>query len=322
MRLCLVIPFLLVAVACGTKPSPTAPSPSAFSLSGIVRDSRSLGAVAGARVEIIAGPVVGMASATNSAGEFVLSSVQTGAFTIRVSRDGYAVMDRTLTVLANTNIDMLLTPTDAVATPTPSPSPTPGPAPTPTPTPSPSPAPSPSPSPTPTNVYTGKVTDGQGTAIAGVLIRAAGERATTDAAGRYEIRTTASSLPVDDLTPPNGYEGGSGYGTLTPGERDLVVKRITAFSIHPSTSCYPSDGTERRNVQPRVEYATGGGGTLAGNRNYNVSLTSSSPNVVRVATGGSGDGAYTECLSPGTATITGVYWGVVSAPVTIQVLPR
>ena len=330
MRSCVITVAVVtvLSVGCESKPAPTAPTGvSTFTMSGTVLDGRSAQVVDGAQVQIIAGVAVGMVAMTNSAGEFVLTPVPAGALTIRVLKDGYLAADRTISVTANTRTDLVIFPSTSPSDPSPSPTPTPPPAPAPPPpAPTPPPAPAPPPTPTPSNLYTGMVSDGQGSPVPGVSISGgpADWRAVTNAQGRYEIRSYAGLLSISRVEPPVGYEGDYSYRyvSLTPGEnKPIITRRILRLWINVSPTCRVSDGTDRRNVGPLVTFDTGESESLIGSRGYNVRMYSSNQAVVLASTGGSADGAYTECLSPGTATVYGTYWGVNSNAVTVQVLP-
>ncbi len=172
------------------------------------------------------------------------------------------------------------------------------------------------------NVYFGAVSDGRGSPVAGVSITAGDATGVTDATGRYEFRSARTSLVVTAVIPPNGYEGRySGDGTLTPGEHNFIVRRISRIEIHPSRNPVPvSDGTNWYGVSPTVEFGTGEVELLSGTREQNVRLTSSDPTVLRTRT--DGGRPVIEGVSPGAATVTATYWSVTSSPVTVQVVPR
>jgi hypothetical protein len=210
--------------------------------------------------------------------------------------------------------------------PAPSPSPplSPSPAPGPTPTPNPTPSPSPSPAPAPRYTYFGVVSDGQGSPVAGVTIRAETATAVSDTSGRYEFRSQQQSLTVTGVLPPNGYEGslgGHGYGILTPGSRDFVVRKVVKLTLTITAPVVPvSDGTLWYGVSPTVEYGTGETVRLTGIREEAVVLTTSDPSVLK--TRRDSGRPVVEGISPGTAVLTGGYWGVASAPVIVQVIPR
>jgi len=155
----------------------------------------------------------------------------------------------------------------------------------------------------------------------GVSITAGDATVLTDARGRYEISSPQTSLVLTALIPPHGYEGGfSGFGTLTPGERNFVVRRIVRVTIQPPTTVPVSDGTDWYGVSPTVEFDTGAAERLAGTREEQVRLTSSNLAVLSIRS--DGGRPVVEGRSPGMATVTGVYWGVASSPATVQVVPR
>lgn len=86
---------LLFSLGCGDgkspvqpTPSPVAPTPQVFSLSGSVRDtaSRPLG---GSRVEVIDGQRASMVTTTDETGRFSMPGTFTGTVTVTASKDGY-----------------------------------------------------------------------------------------------------------------------------------------------------------------------------------------------------------------------------------------
>lgn len=159
--------------------------------------------------------------------------------------------------------------------------------------------------------------------MTGVEVRTSGGSATTNSSGRYQFSSTSPSVTVSSLTPPTGYEGnatGSGLGTMTPGSRDFTTRQITQVTLLPPTSIAVSDGTLKYGVSPTVRFATGEEERLSGTREEQVRLSSSSEAVLR--TGTTGGRPVIEGVAPGTATITGSYWGVSSSSVAVQVVPR
>lgn len=128
------------------------------------------------------------------------------------------------------------------------------------------------------------------------------------------------SLYVDAVLPPNGYEGTySGNGTLTPGERNFVVRRIARLTIRSGLTIPVSDGTRWFGVNPIVEFETGEVERLAGTREEQVRATSNNPEILRIRR--DSGRPVVEGLLPGTATVVATYWGVVSSPGTFEVVP-
>jgi hypothetical protein len=169
--------------------------------------------------------------------------------------------------------------------------------------------------------YSGLVSDGRGLPVASVSITAGDTSTVSGSNGRYVLRSERASLNVLAVIPPSGYEGGfSGYETMTPGERTLVVRRITRVTIQPPATVPVSDGTRWYGVSATAEFDTGAAERLTGAREDLIRLTSSNPAVLSPRR--DGDRPVVEGLSRGTASVTAIYWGVESAPVTIQVRPR
>src|SRR5258707_105727 len=83
---------LLSGIACGsTSSSPAAPSTvsTTFSLSGQVTDATSSAAIAGATVSIADGPNAAKTGMTDASGNYTLSGLQPGGFTVGVAVSGY-----------------------------------------------------------------------------------------------------------------------------------------------------------------------------------------------------------------------------------------
>jgi hypothetical protein len=141
---------------------------------------------------------------------------------------------------------------------------------------------------------------------------------TTDASGRYEIRSSRSTVGGLSLRPADGYEGrASGLGTLTPGQRDFVARRIVRFTISPPPTIPVSDGTLWYSVLPRVLFGTGEEERVTGSQGDEVVLTCSNSTILRCRR--DGGQPVIEGLSPGTASVTGEYWGVRSADASVRV---
>jgi len=107
---------------------------------------------------------------------------------------------------------------------------------------------------------------------------------------------------------------------MTPGRHDFVVRRIIRLTIMPPSSVPVSDGTNWYGVSPTVEFGTGEIDHLSGTREQSMSLISSGHSILRIRS--DGGRPVIEGVSPGSATVTASYWGVSSASVTVQVVPR
>ncbi|MGE4162114.1 MAG: hypothetical protein AB7G23_10310 [Vicinamibacterales bacterium] len=157
--------------------------------------------------------------------------------------------------------------------------------------------------------------------MAGVSNTAGGITATSDGAGRYEMKSSASSLAVTAVVPPSGYEGGyRGYGTLTPGEHDIQTRRVVRLTVAPPATLALSDGTYWRGVNPTVEYDTGVTTLLTGSREEDVRITTSNEAILKPRR--DGGRPVIEGLSLGTASVTATYWGVMSTAVSVEVVPN
>ena len=115
--------------------SVTSPAPSSFSLCGTIRGA-SNAPLSGAEAEIRTGADAGKKTSTDNSGNYCLSAVRSGTFSVRASKADYNVADQNVTVSGNTTLNFTLTPT---SNPTPNPTPPPNPNPNPTPPPDPTP---------------------------------------------------------------------------------------------------------------------------------------------------------------------------------------
>jgi hypothetical protein len=85
--------LVTIVVGCGgaksaTQPTPVPSAPVQFSLFGWVRDT-ALRPLAGARVEVIDGPLAGESASTDGAGRFDLPGTFSYAATVRAAKEGY-----------------------------------------------------------------------------------------------------------------------------------------------------------------------------------------------------------------------------------------
>jgi hypothetical protein len=202
------------------------------------------------------------------------------------------------------------------AGPTPGPVPTQAQAPAANPVPAPEPEPSPTPpnpnpAPTPTFTYVGIVSDGRGRPVGGATVRGGPDSGTTDANGRYEFRSPYSSVP-GNVYPPAGYERKPVRWTdsfvLTPGQ-NITIRRITNLAINPGTTMLVG---ERRYVSAQVTFDTGAVETPVLEI---IELTSSDSSILRAGSGSAeNDRISIWGVAPGTASVTGRYFGVSSQP--------
>ena len=105
---------LALGMACGGATSPSSPSAipevSAvrISVAGSVRDAQDNAALASVGVSVISGPDAGRSTSTDSAGNFTLGELRVGLFSVRFMRDGFMVLDRTVSASGNTSLDVQL----------------------------------------------------------------------------------------------------------------------------------------------------------------------------------------------------------------------
>ena len=112
MRVSLLLSALIIGVACGaqTPVAPSAPSPTASQVSGVVKDARTGVPVVGARVWVASGPQAGAEAMTDTVGEFRLPALAHGTVTIHITKEGYGVVERVLTLVQDLSVEVLLPP--------------------------------------------------------------------------------------------------------------------------------------------------------------------------------------------------------------------
>ena len=99
----------------------TAVTPSSFSLCGTIRGA-SNAPLGGAEAEIRTGVDAGKRTSTDSGGNYCLTAVRPGTFSVRASKADYNYVDQNVTVSANTTLNFTLVP---ISNPNPSPTPDP-----------------------------------------------------------------------------------------------------------------------------------------------------------------------------------------------------
>ena len=186
------------------------------------------------------------------------------------------------------------------------------------------PAANPAPAPAPeiaisTYTYSGIVTDGQGRPVVGATVRGGLDSGSTDANGRYQFQSPYSSVP-GNVYPPAGYERRPVRWTdsfvLTPGQ-NLTVRRITGLNITTPATLPVGDHTY---VNAQVTFDSGAVEVVV----LEVfELTSSDPSILKAGSGSvEVDRVTIEGLAPGTASVTGRYFGVSSPTRQVQVVAR
>jgi hypothetical protein len=111
----LAMTVLSATIACGggaTTPTaplaPPPPSPTTFSLSGVVREWPTARAVAGTTVSVVDGPNVGSATVTDASGNYRLAGLVHGDFTIVVSAPDHIPQTITGSLTSNRQINFEL----------------------------------------------------------------------------------------------------------------------------------------------------------------------------------------------------------------------
>ena len=161
--------------------------------------------------------------------------------------------------------------------------------------------------------------DGPGRPVVGPTVRGGPNSASTDANGRYEFRSPYSSVP-GNVYPPAGYERKPVRGidsfVLTPGQ-NLTVRRIASVTVTPPVSI--PVGT-RNYVSTQVTFDTG---AVESPVLEVFELSSSDSSILKAGSGSvEMDRVSIDGVAPGTASVTGRYFGVSSPPKPVQVVPR
>jgi hypothetical protein len=117
MRSSWAVLYLLcvLAAACGGSTTPAGPSnvlPAAdtitFNLTGSVRDSLDNATLSDVMVQVASGPDVEKFVMTDASGNYSLTRLRVGAFVVRYTRVGYESLDRTVSALLDTRLDVTL----------------------------------------------------------------------------------------------------------------------------------------------------------------------------------------------------------------------
>jgi hypothetical protein len=159
------------------------------------------------------------------------------------------------------------------------------------------------------------VTDGIGRPVAGATVRGGPNSGVTDANGRYEFRSLYSPPVPGNVYPPAGYERKPVYYyesfVLSPGQ-NITIRRITSVSISPPATLKVG-GYESMN--PRISFDTG---QVESPVFDYFERSVSDPTVLKFL---GVFGALVQGVKPGTASVTGSYFGVSAGPAQIQVVP-
>jgi Carboxypeptidase regulatory-like domain len=109
MKIALPILVALLAAACGSSPSrtaPTAPAPSAFTLSGTITSGGT--PIATATIAIIDGPNALKVMTTGANGLYQFAGLQPGGFTAVIGALGYQTTTRAVALTADTVLNVEL----------------------------------------------------------------------------------------------------------------------------------------------------------------------------------------------------------------------
>lgn len=273
----------LVAVQCGQdtpsgpgpapSPIPTPPAARTYTLSGIVRDVATGMPVSFARLQFMTGINAGRLGMAESSGRYTLTELRVGSGRLSVYAVEYAAVERTYDVVADATLDLELTKTGV-------------------------------PDALPPFTYSGTVWDSLGSPIAGALVTLSRDSggstvATTGPDGRYSI--TVQQTPANLTVSREGFVSHQGFAPppLAPITlANVSIRRIVRYTLQ---AVQPL--SVGQSVILMADLDTDDGLRSTG-RLY--ASTSSSNEAVLAAVGlGS-----LLARSPGTATITAVYFGV------------
>jgi len=164
-------------------------------------------------------------------------------------------------------------------------------------------------------VYSGIVTDGVGRPVVGATVRGGPNSGVTDANGRYEFRSAYSPSVPGNVYPPPGYERKPVYSSesfpLSPGQ-NITIRRITSVTISPPATLKVGG---HEGMAPRISFDTG---QVESPVFDYFERSVSDATVVRFL---GVFGALVEGVAPGTASVTGTYFGVSAGMKQIQVVP-
>jgi hypothetical protein len=108
-------------------PTPTPAPATTFTLTGTVTDGTSHGILPNITVQISSGTNVGKSAVTDGSGNYTLSGLTAGTFTVSVGATSYQTTTQQVTLTGNARVDLVLQRVAAAPTPTPNPTPTPTP---------------------------------------------------------------------------------------------------------------------------------------------------------------------------------------------------
>jgi carboxypeptidase family protein len=249
-------------------------------MSGYVRDQLTSGTIANARLEIVQGVSVGKIAWSDSGGLYRFEQLKAGSIRVRITAHDYDPRESDVSISGDLTMNFQLTPLMPY-------------------------------------LYSGIVTDGTGRPVVGATVRGGPNSASTDATGRYEFRSPYSSVP-GNVYPPAGYERTPVRYTdsfvLTPGQ-NITIRRITGLTVGPPATLAVG---AHAYVTTQVTFDTGA--TEAAVLEV-FEMSSSDPSILKAGSGSAElDRVSIWGVAPGTATVTGRYFGVSSPGKQVQVV--
>jgi hypothetical protein len=79
-----------------------------MALSGAVRDAQGNAGLPGVGVSVISGPDTGRSTSTDSSGNFALTDLKVGVFSVRFVRDGFMIEDKAVNATEDTRMEIQL----------------------------------------------------------------------------------------------------------------------------------------------------------------------------------------------------------------------
>jgi hypothetical protein len=115
-RWAVIFPICVLAAACGGSTTPTGPSAVplvtprtvTIKVSGTVRDAQTSAPIPGVQVQIASGPDITRSTTTDASGNYSLTGVKVGIFTLRFTQSGFEIAERSVNANQDARLDVQL----------------------------------------------------------------------------------------------------------------------------------------------------------------------------------------------------------------------